>query len=181
MLPMNNPPVGAICAYAGGVAPDKQDPELPHPILETQGWMLCDGRYLRVAAYPQLFAVLGYLYGKQESATGGDNLFRIPDYRGLFLRGVDDGADKDPDVRSRTGPPGADAVIGGVGSLEQDALQTHTHPYDATSASAISSAGPTAAAPPAGKSNTGDPNTPARTSTETRPINVAVNYIIRFR
>ncbi|MFW8642884.1 phage tail protein [Rhizobium beringeri] len=42
--------------------------------------MPCDGRYLRAAAYPELYAVLGGLYGERSSTA--DLEFRIPDYRG---------------------------------------------------------------------------------------------------
>src|SRR5688572_22131276 len=98
----NEAPVGTVCPFAGQVhpvsggvnsvwantpcgggspAPGKAaDAPLNH--LEAQGWMLCDGRKLGTADYPELFAVLGYLYGK----AGNGDQFLIPDYRGLFLR-----------------------------------------------------------------------------------------------
>lgn len=67
-------PVGAVTAFAGqgvdGAA-----------VLEASGWMLCDGRSLACSQYPELFAVLGYVYG------GADDCFNIPDYRGCLLGG----------------------------------------------------------------------------------------------
>ncbi len=55
----------------------------------------CDGRSLDKTQYPELFTALGYKYG-----GSGDN-FKIPDSRGLFLRGWDHGSGIDPDANSR--------------------------------------------------------------------------------
>ena len=59
-------PVGAVIAYAGGM----------DVTVEALGWMLCDGRTLEPALYPELFAVLGYRYG------GSAEHFQLPDYQG---------------------------------------------------------------------------------------------------
>lgn len=59
-------PVGAVIAYAGTIA---------NANIEIFGWMLCDGRMLESARYPELFAALGQMYG------GSDKLFQLPDYR----------------------------------------------------------------------------------------------------
>jgi hypothetical protein len=56
-------PVGSIVAFAGDVTKN---------VIESSGWMLCDGRMLNAAQYPLLFAVIGYRYG------GSDGQFRIP-------------------------------------------------------------------------------------------------------
>ena len=72
-------PVGSVTAFAGalglpipntatppGVAPPASSPPEARPVikaLEAGGWMLCDGRPLDCSGYPELFAVLGYLYG----------------------------------------------------------------------------------------------------------------------
>jgi len=61
--------VGSVVAHAGAAA------ALAH--VEQTGWMLCDGRMLETAQYPELFASLGYVYGGE----GGS--FAIPDYRGV--------------------------------------------------------------------------------------------------
>ncbi|BBB68449.1 hypothetical protein UNDYM_4196 [Undibacterium sp. YM2] len=67
-------PVGSVIAYAGAVSTrDEVQAHTAH--LEASGWLVCDGRMLMVHLYPELFAVLGYLYGGQ-----GDQ-FGIPDYR----------------------------------------------------------------------------------------------------
>ena len=188
-------PVGTICAYAGSITPvstakntvwassacaasspvpaqpaSSSDPAV---LIEAQGWMACDGRLLPAAKYPELFAVLGYWYG------GSNGSFRIPDCRGLFLRGVDYGAGLDPDAASRLGPAGT-GTSAGVGSLQCDALQTHVHQYGAVPVSGVSEEGNAAGTPPASQLNTSDPIAPARTTVETRPKNIAVNFIIKF-
>lgn len=196
---MNGAPIGAVCAFAGQVDPvsaDRSDvwnqagcpsstptagtadPDVPLTHLESQGWMLCDGRYLPVDAYPELFAVLGTLYG--EGTNFQQPTFRLPDYRGLFLRGVDAGAGQDPDVKNRKAADGKNATSTGIGSLQCDALQEHTHDYQAVQLATPAQTG-SAGAKTASAQATGKPNAPARLSSETRPKNISVNYVIRYR
>ncbi|MEM9598007.1 MAG: phage tail protein [Acidobacteriota bacterium] len=203
-------PVGAIVAYAGQLQPVSSSvaegwdgecgscgPDSPSPppvpssddplaLIEAQGWLVCDGRTLEVARYPALYGVLGTLYG-----SAGAGTFRVPDYRGLFLRGVDHGAGMDPDSTGRCAPPGGSA--GGVGSRQCDAMQDHVHAYMAaptpnasgtSGSSATAPAQPTATGPPAepGSVSIANPQgTPVPVSSETRPVNVSVHYLIRFR
>ncbi len=170
-------PVGAVSAYAGPLAPEQGLGIVP---IEASGWMLCDGRTLPAALYPELYVVLGTLYG------GSDGTFRIPDYRGTFLRGADHGSGNDPDARIRTTASGGTAD--GVGSTQRSAMQDHGHNYKAV----VSRLGGELGAAPNGPTQqnaetTGSPvaaprsGQPVGTSQhETRPANVAVNYIIKF-
>jgi len=50
-------------------------------ILSDAGWLPCNGASLPRALYPELFAVMGTIYG------GGGGDFSLPDARGEFLRG----------------------------------------------------------------------------------------------
>lgn len=61
------------------------------------GWLLCDGSYLNRTTYARLFAAIGTTYG----TTAGDN-FRIPDYRGRFLVGLNP-SDSDFDTLNEAG------------------------------------------------------------------------------
>ncbi|PRP90774.1 Phage Tail Collar Domain protein [Enhygromyxa salina] len=151
--------------------------------LEAWGWMLCDGRSLSTNMYPELFVALGYLYG------GSGASFRIPDYRGYFLRGTDAGAGVDKDADMRTDPAGGTSNNDGVGSIQAFAVQTHEHTYlAANSAAAPADPGTTASVPPGTKTlTTGGPTsslTPPGdvkvSKNETRPSNIYVNYIIKF-
>lgn len=193
----NSPPIGTVCPYAGQTDPyngtsndlwnlaacksetihqgEKTDNPMNH--VEQDGWMLCDGRYLAAESYPELYAVLGKQYGQDGTAVA--QKFRIPDYRGLFLRGADAGAGLDPDADTRVGPDGS-GTSNIVGSLQCDAMQTHTHLYQLTQIAAISTQG-TAAGTSTSSTPTTAPESPARITTETRPKNIAVNYIIKFR
>lgn len=60
-------PVGSVMAYAGARSTLVN--------MEQSGWMLCDGRTLQAAIYPELFAALGHSHGGEGAS------FAIPDYR----------------------------------------------------------------------------------------------------
>lgn len=64
-------PVGSILYYPSATIPF--------------GWMQCDGRSLDKTAYSKLFDIIGYTYG------GSGNTFKLPDLRGEFVRGWDNG------------------------------------------------------------------------------------------
>lgn len=193
-------PVGAVTAFAGALgAPDstgKADAEgtegtasppndtqpTTYP-LEAWGWMLCDGRSLSSVDYPELFAVLGHLYG------GSGSQFNIPDYRGYFLRGVGTGTRNDPDIAARTAPAGGQGPSDGVGSVQACAVQSHEHTYSSAPAPSAESPSGTAAGAPSVASalttggpvaGTGQRQAVLVSPNETRPLNVYVNYIIKF-
>ncbi|MBS1665478.1 MAG: tail fiber protein [Bacteroidetes bacterium] len=210
-------PAGSIIAFAGDIGdpvsspPGEQDyttdPIPNNPVtdnIEGWGWMVCDGRQLYCCAYPQLFRVIGFLYSKSgdQYAPGysgklpPDATFRIPDYRGYFLRAVNGTAlniqgtaPNDPDAGSRTLKNGM--TNAGVGSIQQDALQLHWHEYTdptptvatigeegsdstLTTGSANTSPPTNATDPPEDTPNT------VRTSTETRSKNMYVHYLIKY-
>lgn len=192
---MSETPIGAVCPFAGQVNPVSgnvntvwantscgsenaapgEKADAPINFLEAQGWMLCDGRALDTSEYPELFAVLGYLYG---TASSG-NQFLIPDYRGLFLRGFDAGAGMDPQAADRFSPTGS-ATANVVGSLQCGALQDHTHHYNIVSLSGVSQQGSGAGVGVTSQPTT-SPDQPAAIGPETRPKNIAVNYVIKYR
>jgi microcystin-dependent protein len=184
-------PVGSVLAFAGGLAtpqpatsspPDESPPDQKHATahLEAWGWMLCDGRSLCVGQYPELFDILGYLYG------GSYLTFNIPDYRGAFLRGTDLGAGKDPDVGERTGASGGTDKYDNVGSRQRSAVQDHEHivPVQATAAQGapvqglLTGSQQTQQTGGVYKDPAVDP--PIVSPNESRPANIAVNYIIKF-
>lgn len=68
---MRGIPIGSVIYYAASNQP--------------VGWLKCDGSLVSKTAFPQLFSKIGYTYG------GAGNDFRLPDLRGEFLRGWDDG------------------------------------------------------------------------------------------
>ena len=177
-------PVGTINAYGGTIDPD------------DGGWLICDGRALSSADYSALFAVIGTSFG-DGSIDGDGNApaphpqglqydFNLPDMRGRFARGLDTtGQSRDPDLALRTNIQGDSQP--GIGGVQDDAFQGHRH-----APAASGGGGQFGAYTDAGsiQDNTlslfsGDPvpdstGIAPRTSTETRPQNVAVNYIIKY-
>lgn len=171
-------PVGAVLPFAGELdITDKPGATA----IEPWGWLPCDGRTLAIAAYPQLYAALGTRYG------GSGEHFNIPDYRGLFLRGVDAGSGLDPDANKRT--PVGTGQAAEVGSLQQSALRRHDHIYQA--APNVAAPGPPGTAPGVGS---GEPKLTAAGPTdalkapgtlevsdkETRPINISIHFVIKY-
>jgi microcystin-dependent protein len=77
-----------------------------HNNVPPPGWLKCNGALLSRSSYQRLFATIGTIW-----STGGETSlqFRVPDFRGEFLRGFDDGRGVDP---GRT-----------FGGAQEDALQ----------------------------------------------------------
>lgn len=182
-------PAGCVVAFAGEISSSTAPYVLD---IERWGWMVCDGRQLRIAMYPELFAVLGFRYvlrGEpttlpEDPAQAAAAAFRIPDYRGYFLRGVNGAAGVDPDPDARTSPSGA--ASSEVGSLQQHALQDHAHLFHQVS-QATGGAGEPVAGTPGPLDQTVQPPQPRDNASvfqvsakETRPKNMYVHYIIRY-
>lgn len=95
--------------------------------LETPptGYLACDGSAVSRTTYADLFAVLGTSYG----AGDGSTTFNLPDYRGKFLRGYDNGTGNDPDAATRQDR--GDGTTGdAVGTLQDDEMESHLHQVD---------------------------------------------------
>jgi microcystin-dependent protein len=170
-------PSGSIVAFGGPTAPD--------------GWLLCDGRAVSRSTYGNLFTAIGTSHG------GGDGAatFNLPDMRGRFLRGADLGAGRDPDRAARTAAAAGGNIGDTVGTLETDAYRSHTHGVTDPGHSHVQATNAGAGAySELGTTSAGADYIPAtRTSAEvtgvtiqaagsgeTRPVNIAVNYIIKF-
>ena len=160
-------PIGTIMAYAGAVDGNAKGQ------LERQGWLVCDGEEYSEADYPELENTIGVYYGRPSRA----GMFKVPDLRGRFVRGVDNGAGRDPDASSR----GASAEGGNtgdmVGSAQDDAFKSHEHQYTVH--------GNTNAVEPYKYPGAGGGNPKKKTAAtggkETRPKNIYVNWIIKAK
>ena len=157
-------PVGTVNAYAGDCTDPDQVPD---------GWLLCDGRALtpdEIRLFPKLVEILPPPIDAQAPLT-------LPNLCGEFIRGLDNGRGVDPD-RERL-------------SAQEDELKEHDHytlansstgrwsddhPYAAASHNHNSSWNYSFRAsshyPVYGKST-------AVGGAESRPRNVALNYIIK--
>lgn len=129
------------------------------------GWLKANGAAVSRTAYADLFSAIGTTFG----AGDGVNTFNLPDLRGEFVRGFDDGR-------------GVDAGRA-MGSFQNFAVQKHTHPYsrplrttdnDRGSVSSLYSIDNVE------NVQTGDPVSTGGVADETRPRNVALLACIKF-
>ena len=101
-------PAGTVLAYASGNVPS--------------GFLKANGQYVNKRTYAALYAAIGNTYG----STSSD--FRLPDYRGYFLRGWDNGRGADPDRGSR-GNRGDGNGGDNVGTVQGHQVYRHNHNY----------------------------------------------------
>jgi phage-related tail fiber protein len=179
--------VGTIVGYGCVVTVNSPPPD---------GWLLCDGSAVSRDRYAELFDVIGTLHG------GGDGVstFNVPDHRGRFQRGVDDGTGNDPDANSRpaanVGGAHGDMVgsvqgratglpTGAGATFKTDSHGNHTHgvPHLPTDASWYALAGGHYANWNADSPDSGDGGLHTHTcngggDADTCPVNLYVNHII---
>ncbi|MDQ0317825.1 DUF2793 domain-containing protein [Amorphus orientalis] len=147
-------PVGTVIWHAASTAPN--------------GFLKADGAAVSRATYARLFAAIGTTYGAGNGAT----TFNLPDLRGEFVRGLDDGRGVD------TGRA--------IGSAQSDAFQGHIHqsPPGAVSVGTpyqAAAIGPSAigVVPLANAAISDGSNGAPRTASETRPRNLALLACIK--
>ena len=188
-------------AYIKGCTPDRTPPGTVAPYAGTtapQGWLLCDGSAIGRTTYAGLFAAIGSAHGEGD----GVNTFNLPDYRGRFLRGVDDGAGRDPDAGSRTAMNAGGATGDEVGSVEAEATALPGNPFATSMDGLHSHLAPTTtgtggayevggiypeasgfdyvAAAPTSADGLHSHTVASGGDAETRPVNAAVNWIIKY-
>ena len=66
------------------------------------GYLECNGQAVSRTQYPELFTAVGILYGPGDGTT----TFNVPDLRGEFIRGADNGKGIDPGRLLGTAQPG---------------------------------------------------------------------------
>jgi microcystin-dependent protein len=150
-------PPGAVFAFAGGSLPT--------------GWLHCDGALIDSISNPQ-FAALFVIIGTTWGGTGASS-FRVPDLRGVFIRGWNDtasGSFSDPSSGSRTNKYTGGAVGNAVGSYQGDMIGDHTH----SNVSVIGHDGG------GGVSTSMSAYSPSAGFPEARPRNAYVMYMIKF-
>lgn len=126
------------------------------------GWIKANGAAVSRSAYGALFTAIGTTYG----AGDGSTTFNVPDLRGEFVRGLDDGR-------------GVDSGRG-VGTAQGDSFRTHSHKMYATGTG--SGVYPSHVYNDYSQSST-EPNTlnsGSSGSSETRPRNVAMLACIKY-
>ncbi|WP_299949065.1 phage tail protein [uncultured Ruegeria sp.] len=124
------------------------------------GWLECDGSAVSRTTYAALFTAIGTTYGTGDGST----TFNLPDYRGEFIRGWDNGRGVDS---GRT-----------IGSAQADELEAHTHDIfvsNETTGSSVS-AGPRLVG---STTSNADQTSGSTGGSETRPRNVAAMICIK--
>ena len=111
-------PAGMIAPFAGTI--DK----IP------DGWLLCDGTEYKADDYPELYDTIGTSWGGEQRVEGEVpvNYFNVPDMRGMFLRGANQGRSDgyaDPNAGTREDAQGA--LSEDAGTLQSDAITNHRH------------------------------------------------------
>ena len=139
------------------------------------GWLLCNGSTYNASSdpiYQELFNVIGNQFG----GTNNTN-FKVPDYRGMFLRGAGTNAQT-----------GYTSYVGQTLNTQQtDCVQEHTHNTDLSTrrGTASDSANFVMSSNNVGGANTQTWTSSTQTtgrysSVETRPVSYSVNYIIKY-
>ena len=136
-------PAGAVVAFAMTAPP--------------AGWLKCNGQQVSRTTYRTLFLAIGTSFG----AGDGFNTFNLPDLRGEFIRGWDEGR-------------GVDAGRG-FGSWQADEFRSHNHTFNLPNITNNSGGGGLDDAGGTG----GVYNTNYSGGSETRPRNVALQYFIK--
>lgn len=113
---MDKTPVGTIISHGGSTTP-------------PPGWRACGGDLLSRTdpASVELFAAIGTAWGAPDATR-----FNLPDLRGMFLRGADQGRGVDDDRNSRYALYAGGSSGDAVGSYERDAIGTHGHAFSAS-------------------------------------------------
>jgi hypothetical protein len=171
-------PPGSIVAYGG---------TLDESALDKAGWVPCDGRTLdQIGKYSDLYNAIGEYWGAGDKVHS----FNVPDLQGVFLRGVNGqtrDAFSDPDTESRTFRHEGGKTGNKVGTFELDALQNHEHQLPEllgveVGAVALNNNGLGNRTKQTGGIYTNEATIMdgPRVSSESRPKNASVYYIIKY-
>lgn len=142
---------GAIQYYAMSTAPT--------------GWLKANGAAISRSTYAALFSAIGVTYGSGDGST----TFNLPDLRGEFIRGWDDGRGVDS---GRT-----------FGTAQGGAIQSHNHntsPFLGTINFSRAGFDPSGLAFLTSEAGGGPGTVSSTGGTETRPRNVALLACIKY-
>lgn len=154
-------------------------------VVTPAGYLPCNGAAVSRVTFGGLFASIGIGFGNGDGAT----TFNVPDLRGRFIRGLDQGAGNDPDAGTRTALNPGGNVGDKVGSLEGGEMPQHNHNVNAgqgnfglirTAAPGESVTRTVADISPGEPDITTAPAAiPQAGGSESRPVNVACPYMIK--
>lgn len=160
------------------------------------GWLFCDGSAVSRTVYAELFTAIGVSSGEGD----GQTTFNLPDYRGRFLRGVDDSSGHDPDADQRHAENVGGNIGDRVGSAQDSATalpasgtlaageagnHTHTLKHLPKASSWYQIAGShyaqwNSGAVPSSENGAHSHTVDGGGDHESRPVNVYMDYIIYY-
>jgi phage-related tail fiber protein len=144
-------PIGTILPYYGG---DNQP---------ASGYLFCNGDPFSRTQFPDLY---NHLTLANTALIIDAERAHLPDLRGEFIRGWDNDREVDPGRN--------------LGTFQADELRTHAHIVPHNVQTFIPNAGGGFHSLDGGPDrNIGNPSTTSTGGIETRPRNIAVNFIIR--
>ncbi|SFG37360.1 tail fiber protein [Neptunomonas qingdaonensis] len=180
-------PVGSIMPFGGEITTDVRNK------LHELGWLPCTGEPVSRNEFKELFSVIGTAWGAPGSLS-----YNLPDLRGRFIRGVDGNSGQDLESTKRVSSNKGGNSGNMVGSYQNESTRMPTNSWDISDGSHthttngkpwIAGASKEGSFP----SGTEHPlSTPSITGgshghsinggdAETRPKNVYVNWLIRFK
>ena len=165
-------PVGSVVAWPGPLS------TIPN------NWKLCNGEYLLASAFPDLLQVVQDYWGEYDG-SGATQSFKLPDLRGVFLRGVNEERNDDYMDPEKDSRPSSKGISNEVGSYQMDSIQSHNHSLGKSSSDKQAHSQMERdrfadfVQADAGRIQVTSEPKSARVSIETRSKNAYVNYIIR--
>lgn len=152
-------PAGMVVPFARTTAP--------------AGWLKCNGVAVSRTTYARLFAAIGTTFGSGDGST----TFNLPELRGEFVRGLDDGRGIDPNRTLGSFQKGTLVAYDDVGTQPTaDTLRGTPASIGGDSYSASQYTGTTLSYTQTSIVSTNDP----AGAVATRPRNIAMLYCIKF-
>lgn len=169
----DNTPVGTIFTYTGTSSPNPAK------------YAMCDGSVYSISQFPELFTVIGSTFNNSATNTDPSIYFNVPDMRSLFVRGLDVrttrtmGSIENYSTAMPTRTPFALSTDGA--HAHTTTIQVARCPTDNTSPLTLSVAGTTDIKTYTSSTAGAHTHTMSGGDAETRPRNIALNYIIRIK
>ena len=144
----------------------------PWPVtVAPAGWVKANGALVSRSAYAALFEVIGTTFG----AGDGSTTFALPDFRGEFIRGLDDG--RGVDLGRGIGTYQTDTFQGhAVAASRSSTVNTNVGTYMGTGGSSLYASNWVLPEQSLVSNGNGTP----RTSAETRARNIALLVCIKY-
>lgn len=168
-LPESAPPIGSIMSFGGDIT----DPGVT-AALSAAGWLACDGSSVRISSFQALYDVIGTTFGNAPLK------FSVPDLRGFFVTGAGKVLVGTRLTASTTGTPVVPVITttDGDHSHTMYNIPTDTHVIDVVAGVDLAENNPNKSPTSSDGAHT---HTLSGGDKESRPVNVNVDYVIRFK